>query len=355
MEEQMNDVTIVLNSHNRPASLKLMIESIAEAGVAFPVLVVDSSNPRARREIQDYAAALAGKIDLRVMELPEPTSPVLKHAMAADETKTEFIQIYADDDAILPETISERARFLSENAEYSCCIGRQIYVAINDNKEAEFWYEHQGTEDTFSASDPLVRVIKLMTNWINLAYGTMRTAAVRRAYHAAFKVDPKGAFLGERLAYIHILLHGKAKLLSSPALALSQHKGTISHEISGDLRKTIFASDFSTRFDAFMDAIAAELAYHEVASPWAVEDLVNQMITAHLSCWVLPGNSWRHPRKTQALEESRTELEAFLATVMVDRQENADIGDVSDYQAKFEILLERSVRTLAALARMAPS
>jgi hypothetical protein len=55
------------------------------------------------------------------------------------------------------------------------------------------------------------------------------------------------------------------------------------------------------------------------------------------------------------LEESRTELEAFLATVMVDRQENADIGDVSDYQAKFEILLERSVRTLAALARMAPS
>ena len=137
---KMSDVTIVVNSHNRPNALGVLLKSISDANTGIPVLLVDSSNERVRSQIHKHIKLHDGKIALEILELPEPTSPDLKIATAADAIRTEFFQMYADDDAVFPESVEARVDFLKANPQYSCCLGRQLYGQFNDKLSAQFWY-----------------------------------------------------------------------------------------------------------------------------------------------------------------------------------------------------------------------
>ncbi|OUT95498.1 MAG: hypothetical protein CBB92_11595 [Flammeovirgaceae bacterium TMED32] len=291
-------VTIVLNSHNRPASLTRIIDCVDKKLTNTNVIIVDSSNERGRQHIIKSMNQNTNSNQFELKSFPEDTPVFNKLFAAANSVTTKYIQYFADDDAICPDTISDRIKFLESNSEYAACLGRQYYCHKGE-KDYTFWFEFQGQIGTFCDDDPLQRIEALVRNWVSFSYSTMRTDVAQKAFKLASDVEPNGKFFGERILYIAMLICGKVNLLDIPSICLSVHTDRTSEKIS-TLQSTIFSQTANEEYEKFLQQLSAFLYEMMKLDFEYSRELGERFITRHLAFWMLAPKEELHLVKEKA-------------------------------------------------------
>jgi glycosyltransferase domain-containing protein len=131
MTSSNQTVTIVLNSHNRPAALVRILGVIIQHYENIKILIVDSSKLSKRPEIEEFVHQNTDPSFVEISTFSETTPTFKKLLVAANKATTKYIQYFADDDAVCPDTIIDRVDFLEDNVEFSACLGRQYYCEKN--------------------------------------------------------------------------------------------------------------------------------------------------------------------------------------------------------------------------------
>jgi glycosyltransferase domain-containing protein len=318
-------ITILLNSHNRPEPMKLVLEALADAPAR--VIILDSSSPENRAAIRRFS-------DCEIRTFSEDAPPFAKLAAGSNLVNTEFVQTLSDDDIPNAATLAPMRDFLLANPDYSACYGRNLYGQRESTGRFKFWLEFQ---TGFEAESPLDRMRALMSGWTQLFFALQRTDVNKAAYSAALTVDPLGRFLGERLVSLYMLLAGKVALLPTPTLIRSSHVGSIS-SILKDHRRTFLARGFGAGYDRFVAHLIARMNATLPALPRDCEQWISLLIADHLAYWYLPAVEHRHPIKSEALAAFQTDSRQYF-----ERLPDAD-------RAVLDLMQEKSRRMLTALA-----
>jgi hypothetical protein len=282
-------LSIVINSHNRPGPLAIVMEALADW--TGPLLVVDDS---------DDADAIKRVVGDRGQVVRVNAPAMVKVAEGLRMVETEFVHPLCDDDIPNPAAFLAQRDFLLANPGHVLCMGRRAYAGIRGGRY-DAWCEFQGAPGHLECDGAPDRMRRLMTGWVETYFGVHRAATARRAFSAASRVDPKGWFLGERLAGLLLMLCGKASLLDVPSLVKSAHGGSISATLT-DHRRTFLAPDFSRQYGAFAAILAAQ---------GGLESTVDSLMADHLAYWYLPVQ--RHPMKNAALAAGRVGAETYAA------------------------------------------
>lgn len=323
-------ITILVNSHNRPGPMKLVLEALASA--PGRLIVLDSSSLENRTAIRCIT-------DAELVAFPEDVPIFEKLSVGSDLVDTEFVQILSDDDISNPMAIAPMRDFLLANPDHSACFGRSMYGQRSATGTFKFWLEFQ---TGFESPDPLDRMETLMSGWTQLYYGLQRSDLNKVAQRAAFEIDPTGKFLGERTVSLYMLLAGKVAMLPEPSLIRSKHNGSISSTMK-DHRQTFLARDFGERYDRFVTHMVERMRATLPELARDCEQWIGSIIADHLAYWYLPSVEHRHPIKARLLEDFQAEARRFFE----------NLGDTD--QAAMELMQARSRRMLVALAEGAIS
>ena len=293
-------VTIVLNSHNRPATLLRILGTIVQHYKNINILIVDSSELSKREEIERFANQNMDPGFVKICTFSETTPVFNKLLVAANSVATQYIQYFADDDSVCPDTIIDRLDFLENNGDFSACLGRQYYC---NKTEADYsiWFEFQGQQDTFCNENPIQRLEALSKNWVSFSYATLRTDVAKKAFKLANDVDPEGNFFGERILYMAILICGKVKLLDVPSICLSVHKGTKSEGLLS-LDKTIFEKNSSIQYRNFETSLSQFIQETIQLEETNARQLGEWFISRHLAFWILAPIDQPHSIKEGAFK-----------------------------------------------------
>lgn len=301
MTSSNQKVTIVLISHNRPATLVRILGVIIQHYENIKILIVDSSELSKRQEIERFVHQNTDPSFVEINTFSETTPALKKLAVAANKTTTKYIQYFADDDAVCPDTIIDRVDFLEDNVGFSACLGRQYYCQKINDKYSK-WFEFQGQQGTFCNDNPIQRIEALSKNWVGFAYATMKTDVARKVFKLAYDVDPKGHFLGERILYLAMLICGKVNLLDVPSICLSVHKGTTSEYLTS-LDKTIFAKDSCVQYDVFTKTLSRFLQETIQLDETNARQFGEWFISRHLAFWLLAPTDQPHDIKKEAFKD----------------------------------------------------
>lgn len=318
-------ITILVNSHNRPGPMKVVLEALADA--PGRLVVLDSSSLENR-------AAIRRLTDAEMVAFPEDAPVFEKLSVGSDLVDTEFVQFFSDDDIPNPMAIAPMRDFLLANPDHSACFGRNMYGQRSMDGTFKFWLEFQ---TGFESPDPLDRMKALMSGWTQLFFALQRTDVNKAAHRAALEIDPTGKFLGERTVSLYMLLAGKVALLPGPTLIRSKHTGSISSAMK-DHRQTFLARDFGERYDRFVTHMVERMRATLPELPRDCEQWIGSLIADHLAYWYLPSVERRHPIKARVLEVFRAEARRFF--------ENLSDTD----RAAMELMQARSRRMLVELA-----
>jgi glycosyltransferase domain-containing protein len=315
-------VTIVLNSHNRPATLVRTLRAITQHYKNTKVLIVDSSNPSKREMIEEFVQQNTDQSFVEISVFSETTPVFKKLLMAANITTSKYIQYFADDDAVCPDTIIDRVNFLESNEGFSACLGRQYYCQkIND--EYSVWFEFQGQQGMFCNDNPFQRIQALSKNWVSFSYATMKTDVAKKAFELAYDIDPTGNFFGERILYLAMLICGKVNLLDLPSICLSIHKGTKSEDLTS-LDKTIFANNSGVQYNNFTQTLSRFLQETIELDETNARQFGEWFISRHLAFWILTPTDQPHDIKKEAFKDHLEYVSDYAATLTRAIKEKTD-------------------------------
>jgi glycosyltransferase domain-containing protein len=318
-------VTIVLNSHNRPVTLIRTLRAITQHYKNTKVLIIDSSNPSKREMIEGFMHQNTDPNFVEISVFSEKTPVFKKLLMASNIATTKYIQYFADDDAVCPDTIIDRVDFLEYNEGFCACLGRQYYCEkVNDKYSV--WFEFQGQQGTFCNDNPFQRIQALSENWVSFSYATMRTDVGKKVFKLAYDIDPNGNFFGERIFCLALLFCGKVNLLDIPSICLSVHKGTKSEELSS-LDKTIFAKNSGVQYDIFKKTLSRFLEETLKSDETNELELGEWFMSRHLAFWILTPPDQPHEIKKKAFKDHLEYVSDYttrLKTAITEKTETPD-------------------------------
>lgn len=118
-------VAILIPTYNRSEYLIRQLTFYREHGCEHPVYIVDSSDEHHGQATQAFLSKLGS--DLRVHYFKQPRGyPMVCLRALRDEVAEEFVAYTGDDDFFVPESLTQAAKFLSQNPDYSTAKGEAV-------------------------------------------------------------------------------------------------------------------------------------------------------------------------------------------------------------------------------------
>lgn len=176
---QNTKCTVVIPEHNRPLHLKRLLDFYLQYDLQ--IIVSDSSDVEFLY-LEDYKE----KITYRHY----PKMPLAGKINAIGQLiTTPFVFMCANDDFIVPETVSKIISFLENNIDYNS--GQGIYVKFDPLKEEIIpllIYENMLNEklDEINCTN---RIDHLMSNYFQFYYAVFRTEVFKKIYSSVIKED----------------------------------------------------------------------------------------------------------------------------------------------------------------------
>ena len=174
---QNTKCTVVIPEHNRPLHLKRLLDFYLKYDIN---IIVSDSSDNVFLYLEDYKE----KIEYRHY----PAMPLAEKINAINNLIiTPFVFMCANDDFIIPETVSKIISFLENNIEYIS--GQGIYVSFDPLKEEItplLIYDNMLNE-TLDDIKGVDRLSHLMRNYFQFYYAVFRTEVFKKIYSSAIK------------------------------------------------------------------------------------------------------------------------------------------------------------------------
>lgn len=174
---ELNDLTLIVPTYNRPEHLRRLLEYYASADLPLHILVLDSSRDEIRTANQALIANLGPYFRHVSYRGTIPVATKLMQGLGL--VKTTYCSFCADDDLVFIDGLLQAKDFLSHNPDYVCVDGIYlIYWADDARVNVKIEYASTG----INAEHPGARVFRLFQKYESLFYGVFRTADLAKIF-----------------------------------------------------------------------------------------------------------------------------------------------------------------------------
>lgn len=182
--DRLRSFTLLIPTYNRPADLGRLLAYLARRGAAFPIHVLDSSEPAAR----DANAAVVARLDLdvRIRNFDGSTHPFEKFWRGSEEVTTEFCALCADDDIVMVDALPALTGFLSAHPDFSAAHGHYFMFHRTDHVGITSLVYARSSID---ASAPMQRLRDFLSRYEAVTYAVYRTEVMRGALGGVQPLD----------------------------------------------------------------------------------------------------------------------------------------------------------------------
>lgn len=177
MNHNMNNISILLPTQNRPYQLKRALKFYKNELLSGVIHVIDSSDTENKIRVKKIIKDSSLKIVFYDYEYGTP--PHKKLGETLSNLDAEFFLMMADDDFIFPAAILKCVQFLSLNTDYSAAHGRSYTFSVSKRKKVNIFRYLQHHIDM---PDPTVRFKHHMSDWSTTAYSVQRTENVKAIF-----------------------------------------------------------------------------------------------------------------------------------------------------------------------------
>jgi glycosyltransferase domain-containing protein len=205
-----NDLAIILPTQNRPFYLYRTLRFYENQSLPFKIHLADSSvcknKDLVRKIVRD------SNLNIKIHDYKYGICATKKFNNTLADLDEEFFLMIADDDFIIPSSISRCIKFLKENEDYSVAHGRSYRFTIIKNKDIKItrYLQH-----CLEMSDPITRFKAHMEDWSTTAYSVQRTKNVKEIvqFYSGFTEDIRSM---EIYWYASNVIRGKVAKLNLP-------------------------------------------------------------------------------------------------------------------------------------------
>jgi len=210
------NITIVINTMNKPRMLYAMLNYHAKVKIQCPIIVVDASdfdifeiNSNTIMELKNSLAV--------VHVVPEDRTTFASISFGANLVATKYVILSGDDDFFMHEALNESASFLEENTDFSGCTGLTFKLDCEWEASINNWKIVSGgdnTPDSFMEEKPSGRIARYSQRIAVPTYAVQRLETVRNSFSAIVStgivIDNS---LPELLFNVNMLIEGKLRVL----------------------------------------------------------------------------------------------------------------------------------------------
>lgn len=183
--------TLVVPTYNRPADLARLLSYVENHRLDCPVLVADSSEPAIAQANAEAVART--RADVRLERFDPDTSPWVKFWRAAELVTTPYCSMCADDDLVVPGSLTTLVDHLEAHPDYSAAHG--WYFTFYDNGHIGITSSvYRGA--SIDGEEPLERLYALFRQYEAVTYAVYRTEVAKAVLGG---VQPLRSMLGREL------------------------------------------------------------------------------------------------------------------------------------------------------------
>lgn len=223
MNKIRQNFSVLLPTKNRPRMLSRALSFYEKTPQQFEINILDSSSI----DYRDTVKKIVNNSNLKLNFIEYHHEVSLRHKILDIVSKidSEYVLMIADDDILIPESISRCLEFLIFNQEYSAASGRSYNFYISNENKIKFssYFQRSYEED-----DPIHRFCEHMRNWSTSAYSIQRTRNFKEIFEAMGKFN--GDTRSEELYwYGSNVIRGKVANLSIPYMFRHASSGVKKH------------------------------------------------------------------------------------------------------------------------------
>lgn len=205
-------LTLLTPTHNRPPFLRRMIRFFSQIELAFPILIIDSSDPDHAAENRQVCENAGNNLDVLYLHHHLPFD--LKCYQGLTEVETPYVSFCADDDFQFPPVVQQCVDFLIQNDDYSVAQGRVIHASNSLTSHESVFDCHLLDAYDIEDADPAERFRQMATCAFSTFYGVYRTHQLTRSFANVIEYTDyqQGRVFSEALLLALSVISGKVKI-----------------------------------------------------------------------------------------------------------------------------------------------
>ena len=212
--------SLVITTFNRPDYLSRILSYLHFKEAKFKVIVSDASEQSVQTansgNIETYRKQGLDVTHLSIRDKADIYESMLEGVRIVD---TEYMQLMADDDFIIPEVSLKLIGFLERNETFTAAIGSFIYFTTHNNQA--FGRVRSFSETTMvkysreedSAMDRVLASLQKPADSALTTYAVMKSQAAKNAYEKALSIDGLNHKQTETLISHLVHTGGKVKVI----------------------------------------------------------------------------------------------------------------------------------------------
>lgn len=207
------NLTCLVPTHNRPSFLRRLLCFYTQFSPDCSFLVADSSENSAASENRRAIESCKNELEIEYFRCESEGGFYGKSVLALERIRSPFVVLCADDDLLVPSTLSKCVDFLANQPEYASAMGRTVLL----NTSRASWRGSLRVLKGYSIEDehPFSRCRQMATQWFSNFYAVARKESLVASFRiAAAAANPKSLPQLPEMLLSHLsLLSGKAKVL----------------------------------------------------------------------------------------------------------------------------------------------
>lgn len=309
-------LTLVIPTKNRSFYIRKLLGYYAESGLKYPVFIGDSSDPEEFEKNKVSIKEYGKRIEVTHFFFPhsisigpsEGTRECMNDLL--ENVKTPYAVFNADDDFLIPSTLSACIGFLEANPDYSAASGRALLVDIDISKFPIELVRGVGPYCQISAEADSAwdRLSANFSKNGGLEFVVKRTEYMRSDWRYAKEMDLDGYF-EELLTLASCSIRGKLKVMDRLYMVRRTHRRmtSVNNVFEFDWMRS---PRFSGQCDVWMQYVSLRLAEADGIGIHEANALVKEALWRHLSS--------AFSRKLEGLARQKRALQ-FLKSLIKDR------------------------------------
>ena len=261
--EKLQDVTLVIPTHNRVNYLKRILDYYESAPLR--IIVADSSKEKFPFEIANQ--------NIRYYHCPSTSLPQ-KLSDVLQVVETTFVVMCADDDFTLPDAIKQCVDFLEQNKVFVVAQGNVLSYLKDKANIGKLGFSilyKDMLSFTIEDNDPMKRIERLLKNYKSIFYAVHYTENLQFAFDGVGQAI-QNLYLNEYVTVLPLIKGNYAELpLLFQVREYSQDSGD---KVTINLDQMLHDKAYNGAIESFLDFMARKICFDINESSKVVRDKV---------------------------------------------------------------------------------
>jgi glycosyltransferase domain-containing protein len=283
-------ITILIPTYNRPGYLERILNYYGDCGIAYNVIVTDSSSTD-NKEINKKVVSSLSRVNVSYISHPPEINPYFKLVDALNHANTKYCVICPEDDFIIPNSINQSVDFLEKNPDFAIAHGRYISFWLERRKNGQY-FRWQPTYSPLSIAfeHPDQRLTYHLSNYCTPTfYAVHRTALLRLIFTETLKANLDTLLFSELLVSMLAVIYGKTKHLD--VLYAARDVDSIRSVHWPSLADLIGSGTYDIEYDKFRDCLAIHLNNNSQLDLLNAKKVVDEAMSVYMNKYYYPSKS----------------------------------------------------------------